>query len=470
MLRNSEPYRIRVFFLMIVVFSSLLSGCVPDNQVPLVSGSYVPVPGGTPGPIALIEVDQSGQEVVFYLQDGSGVAVSITARDRADWPSGCPTNINSTSMEVLDIAEGPLMLDGLTFADPILVRDCPAEPDRIALREDGPVGGGGGACLGVDNCLHFNRQLEAAPVLTARAVAASLALPTEEGQAGEGAGAGGDLAAELQTAESLPNGDVVPLRFSLTNQSDRPLYLLKWFTPLEGIGGEIFRVRRDGQLVPYQGILASRGDPTPEAYVFLEAGETVSAEVDLAQAYDFSNDGTYTISFISPRISHVARSKAEMARTMDALGPVEIPANSVTLTIPGPARDSSTSDGDRAQQALRRYFILLHQGQYAEAVALYGGSYDVLQAWNPTADPDDYAGLLEKGCTVNGLHCLPVRRIQSLGSPPADGFAFSVEFENPDGSLFVLDTAGTMPQSAFDYTVLRGEQGYAVQELPVYGP
>jgi hypothetical protein len=446
-----------------------LSGCVLDDQVPLVSGSYVPVPGGAAGPIAIIEVDQSGQEVVFYLQDGSGVAVSTTARERADWPSGCPTNINSTYMEVLDIAGGPLTLGELTFADPILVRDCPAEPDRIALREDGPIGGGGGACLGVDSCLVFDRQLEAAPVLTARAVAANLSPATKDGQAGEGPGAGGELAAELQIAETLPDGDVVPLRFSLTNLSDRPLYLLKWFTPLEGIGGEIFQVRRDGQLVPYQGLLASRGDPTSDAYVFLEAGETVSAEVDLAEAYDFSQDGTYTIAFLSPRISHVAGSEAEMARTMDALGPVEIPADSVSLTI-GPAGNSSTSDVDRAQETLRRYFTLLYQGRYAEAVDLYGGPYDVLQGWNPTADPEDRAGLLEKGCTVNGLHCLPAGQMQSSGSSSEDGFTFRVEFENPDGSLFVLDPEGSSPQSAFDYTVVRTEQGFAVQELPVYVP
>ena len=470
MSKKIEPQRIRVFILMIIALSSLLSGCVLDDQVALVSGSYVPVPGAAAEPIALLEVDHGGQEVVFYLQDGSGVAVTIAARERADWPSGCPTNINSTYMEVLDIMGGPLALGELTFADPILVRDCPAEPDRIALREDGPVGGGGGACLGVDNCLLFNRQLEAAPVLTARAVAANLPPPTKEGQVQDGPVAGGDLVAELQIAESLPNGDVVPLRFSLTNQSDRPLYLLKWFTPLEGIGGEIFRVKRDGQLVPYQGLLASRGDPTPEAYVFLAAGETVSAEVDLAEAYDFSQDGTYMIAFLSPRISHVARTETEMARTMDALGAVEIPANSVAVTIPGPAGDGSLPDSDQAQDTLAHYFTLLHEGQYAEAADLYGGTYDVLQAWNPTADPEDHAGLLEKGCTVNGLHCLPVRRIQALGSGSADGFPFRVEFENPDGSLFVLDREGTSPQSAFDYTVLRTADGFTVQALPVYVP
>ena len=65
MKKKIELNRIKLFFLIIPALSSLLSGCVPDDQVPLVSGSYVPVPGGAAGPIAIIEVDQSGQEVVF---------------------------------------------------------------------------------------------------------------------------------------------------------------------------------------------------------------------------------------------------------------------------------------------------------------------------------------------------------------------------------------------------------------------
>jgi hypothetical protein len=38
-------------------------------------------------------------------------------------------------------------------------------------------------------------------------------------------------------------------------------YVLKWFTPLEGIGGDIFRVERDGAELPYHGKLVKRGPP-----------------------------------------------------------------------------------------------------------------------------------------------------------------------------------------------------------------
>jgi hypothetical protein len=144
-----------------------------------------------------------------------------------------------------------------------------------------------------------------------------------------------DLEAVLRVPAALPNGRSVELAFTLFNRSETALYVLKWFTPLEGLGGDIFRVERDGQVVPYEGPLASRAAPTPEAHVLLGGGESVSAEVDLATAYDFSNAGEYTIEFLSPSISHVARTEAEMAKNLDDLGPVQMSSNKVAVEIGG---------------------------------------------------------------------------------------------------------------------------------------
>jgi hypothetical protein len=142
-----------------------------------------------------------------------------------------------------------------------------------------------------------------------------------------------ELEATLQVPATLPGGEAVNLRFTLINNTDTRLYVLKWYTPLEGIAGEIFRAERDGQAIPYEGPLVSRGDPPPDAYVLLRPGESVSAEVDLATAYDFSKAGEYTIDFLSPSISHIARTEAEMAETVDDLGPVQIPSNRVTIEL-----------------------------------------------------------------------------------------------------------------------------------------
>jgi len=164
-----------------------------------------------------------------------------------------------------------------------------------------------------------------------------------------------ELEAVLEVPATLPSGEEVTLRFTLINRTDTKLYVLKWYTPLEGIAGEIFLVARDGQVIPYQGILATRTAPSPEAYVLLEPGESVSAEVDLATAYDFSKAGEYAITFLSPSISHVARTEAEMARSLDDLGPVQIPSNRVTVTIAGSSVSSVRRTPAEAAGMIRGY-------------------------------------------------------------------------------------------------------------------
>jgi hypothetical protein len=143
------------------------------------------------------------------------------------------------------------------------------------------------------------------------------------------------LRARLEAQPSLSLGDPVKVQFSLLNETESNLYILNWFTPLEGLGGDIFRVTLDGQRIHYQGPMASRGDPTPEAYTLIEAGGTVSAEVDLSLAYDFSRPGDYMIEFVAPKLSHIAGSEEEMARSTDELGPVDIPSNQVVVAIGG---------------------------------------------------------------------------------------------------------------------------------------
>ena len=141
--------------------------------------------------------------------------------------------------------------------------------------------------------------------------------------------------ASLEILSQVSTGENVQLQFTLVNESDARLYLLRWYTPLEGIAGEIFAVKRDGQMIPYRGILASRVPPTPDDYVALDAGASVSVVVDLAEGYDLSEPGEYSVKFLSPRISHVARSEAEMATTMEELGPVQIPCHEITFKLPG---------------------------------------------------------------------------------------------------------------------------------------
>lgn len=185
MLRNEGAYQVSAIILLLSVLSAVLGGCVMNRWIHLETGDYIHLRtiGGANETVTAKElvVDRDKQLATFTLVDGTTIVVSIFPRDQANWPVGCPANIGSTYMEILDIEEGSLTIGALTLEDPILVRDCPPEPMRIVLREDGLVGGGGSACAGLDKCLYFGRQSQAAPVLTAPIVSAKPLPPSMKG-------------------------------------------------------------------------------------------------------------------------------------------------------------------------------------------------------------------------------------------------------------------------------------------------
>jgi hypothetical protein len=141
----------------------VLAGCSADRWSRVEPGKYVVAPGqGAVHAVARqaiqkLVIDRNKEELVFTLVDGTETVVSFVARGRAAWPSGCPSNINVTRMEVLDITQDSLVTGSLTFDKPILVRNCPPNPLQLVLREDGPVGGSGGACPVINECVFFEQ-------------------------------------------------------------------------------------------------------------------------------------------------------------------------------------------------------------------------------------------------------------------------------------------------------------------------
>ncbi len=137
--------------------------------------------------------------------------------------------------------------------------------------------------------------------------------------------------------------------------------------------------------------------------------------------------------------------------------------------------ETPKSDLDLARQVLVQYFKLLHSERYFEAAHFYGGSYDVLQEWNPSVVSSDHATLFQQGCEQNGMICFEISNFISTEELP-NGYRFTVEFTNDDGEILVIgdccsDTDDSVPrQSHFKFTVLESGDGYAVQELPVYVP
>jgi peptidyl-Lys metalloendopeptidase len=267
------------------------------------------------------------------------------------------------------------------------------------------------------------------------------------------------LSATLEAPSSLPNGEAVKLTFTLTNHSPEKLYVLTWYTPLEGIFGEIFRVERDGQPIAYEGPLVMRGDPLPENYVLLEPGASVSAEVDLATVYNFSQAGEYTIEFLSPRISHVAKTEREFATSVDDLGPVEIPCNSLSLEIADSSTSSIRRTSAEAAEMIRDYL----QGQHPQL------NPDVRLPLEELAIPEAWESLeaqlfrITEGPFVHESFLIRGDSVLSIGEATGGRGLISLEISD-------LDKDGTA-ELLFTYAFGSGiHQSRIGMYAPVYGP
>lgn len=267
------------------------------------------------------------------------------------------------------------------------------------------------------------------------------------------------LNAILEAPSSLPSGEAVKLQFTLTNHSPERLYVLDWYTPLEGILGEIFGVERDGQAIPYEGPLVMRGDPLPENYVRLEPGASVSAEVDLATVYDFSQAGEYTVEFLSPRISHVAKTEREFATSVDDLGPVEIPCNSLRLTITGPSVLPVRWTPAEAAELIRDYL----QGQHPQL------NPEVRLPLEELAMPEAWEGLraqlfrITDGPFVHESFLIKGDRVLQIGEATGGRGLTALEISD-------LDEDGTA-ELLFTYSFGSGlHQSRIGMYAPAYGP
>lgn len=150
------------------------------------------------------------------------------------------------------------------------------------------------------------------------------------------------------------------------------------------------------------------------------------------------------------------------------------------MTNPDPAVVAGFDDESReaeARSALMDFFDALNQRVFEQAVRMYGGSYEVLQGYNPEIDPMNHVALLEAGCTFNGLMCLRVLDTRLIQADEAGDFVYTVTFANPDGSQFVLGpccgaTEEDMPPvNVFDVHVTCEQEGLClVLDLPPFVP
>lgn len=122
------------------------------------------------------------------------------------------------------------------------------------------------------------------------------------------------------------------LRFTLTNRTAAPLWVLRWNTPLEGWKGTIFTVNHNGTEIPYQGPMLKRGDPSREDYVEIPAGESTSNTVNLADVYEIGQPGTYEVK-VTGNLHDVAKDGASVPCPRDRHEAMELRCEGITLEV-----------------------------------------------------------------------------------------------------------------------------------------
>ena len=94
-------------------------------------------------------------------------------------------------------------------------------------------------------------------------------------------------------------GGAAIVEFALNNRSDFGVYVLKWYSPLEGLLGDIFKLTRNGRELHYAGMMMKRGASAASDYAFVPSKGELVATVDLSQGYRAKDliAGDYEIAF-----------------------------------------------------------------------------------------------------------------------------------------------------------------------------
>ena len=115
------------------------------------------------------------------------------------------------------------------------------------------------------------------------------------------------------------NSENILIKVTFTNTSSERVKFLVWGTPFEGrINADIFDVRlENGSPLPYMGRMYKRGKPNAGDYREIGAGKSISAVVDLYDAYDVSVAGDYSLQYTN-KGRHGRRSNAALRQSGSA--------------------------------------------------------------------------------------------------------------------------------------------------------
>jgi peptidyl-Lys metalloendopeptidase len=111
-------------------------------------------------------------------------------------------------------------------------------------------------------------------------------------------GSKGSLHVEIAFQKEVHNpGDAVLVDVNITNTGKGAARILRWFTAQNGVEESLFDVRVDGNAAEYVGRHYKRPEPSDMDYIVIQPGRTITATVDLADYYDMTATGMYSVRY-----------------------------------------------------------------------------------------------------------------------------------------------------------------------------
>ncbi|MFO0942290.1 MAG: M35 family metallopeptidase [Pirellulales bacterium] len=92
----------------------------------------------------------------------------------------------------------------------------------------------------------------------------------------------------------------VVLRVTLTNDGSDDLHVLTWNTPLDSLPTDCLEIKLNGKRLEFDGPIVKRAAPTAKDYLLIKAGQSVTADYVVSDAYDTSKPGKYQVKIKTP--------------------------------------------------------------------------------------------------------------------------------------------------------------------------
>lgn len=108
------------------------------------------------------------------------------------------------------------------------------------------------------------------------------------------------------------------VQFYVSNETSMDANVLIWGTPIEKrLSADVFTVTKNGVVMPYLGRMVKRGSPSAQDYMKLVSGDSLETLIDVANYYDMSATGKYTVQLNLPKVSGGSRLNQETTVALD---------------------------------------------------------------------------------------------------------------------------------------------------------